>query len=185
GSFLFLAGLSLWLAHGSGLRWHDFLRRLGLLCVAAVGVSVVTYLAMPAIWVRFGILHAIALASILSLPFLRVPWPVTLAVAAGILWLAPALRSPIFDGPGWLWLGLGTTWPMMMDWEPMVPWLAPMLAGVAVGRLGARAGWWPRLAAWRPGPDWLAWPGRHSLAIYLIHQPVIVGAMMAWIWFIP
>ncbi|MEM7488540.1 MAG: heparan-alpha-glucosaminide N-acetyltransferase [Pseudomonadota bacterium] len=181
GSFLFLAGLSLWLAHGGGIRWGGFLKRLGILMAAALAVSLGTYLAMPALWVRFGILHSIALASVLSLPFLRVPWWATLAVAAAILWLGPQLRSEAFDGVWWLWLGLGTTGPPMMDWEPMVPWLAPMLAGVAVGRLGSQAGWWMRLARWR-GPDWLAWPGRHSLAIYLVHQPVIIGAMMAWIW---
>ncbi|MEM8850124.1 MAG: heparan-alpha-glucosaminide N-acetyltransferase [Pseudomonadota bacterium] len=182
GSFLFLAGLSLWLAHGGGIRWRGFLRRLGLLVAAALGVSIATYLVMPQLWVRFGILHAIALASVLALPFLKVPWWVTLAMAALVLFWAPGLRSEAFDGAWWLWLGLGTTAPPMMDWEPMVPWLAPMLAGVAAGRLGAQLGWWKRMKHWPDGPTWLAWPGRHSLAIYLVHQPVIIGGMLGWIW---
>lgn len=183
-SFLFLAGLSLWLAHGGGIRWRGYLRRLGVLVLAALGVSAATYLAMQQIWVRFGILHSIALASVLSLPFLRVPWWGTLGVAAAVLFWAPGLRSEAFNGVWWLWLGLGTTWPSMMDWEPMVPWLAPMLAGVAVGRLGTQFAVWERLARWRTGPDWLAWPGRHSLIIYLVHQPVIIGAMLGWIWLV-
>lgn len=182
GSFLFLAGLSLWLAHGDGVQWRGYLRRLSILVVAAIGVSVVTYFATPQIWVRFGILHSIALASVLSLPFLWAPWWVTLATAGAVLALAPGLQSEAFNGVWLLWLGLGTTWPPMMDWEPMVPWLAPMLAGVALGRLGSSLDWWIRLADWQAGPDWLAWPGRHSLAIYLIHQPVIIGGMLAWIW---
>jgi uncharacterized membrane protein len=62
----------------------------------------------------------------------------------------------------------------------MVPWLAPMLAGVAMGRLGSSQGWWTALAALR-GPGWLAWPGRHSLVIYLVHQPILIGTMLAWI----
>ena len=36
-----------------------------------------------------------------------------------------------------------------------------------------------RLAAWRP-PRWtrpLSWGGRHSLAFYLIHQPVLIGCV--------
>jgi uncharacterized membrane protein len=181
GSFLFLAGLSLWLGHGpGGVRWGAFGRRLGVLVLAAALVSAATYVAMPGQWVRFGILHSIALASVLALPFLRVPWGATLAVAATILVYGPTLRSEAFDGAWLLWLGLGTSRPPMMDWEPMVPWLAPMLAGVAMGRLGTRMGWWRRLAGWR-GPGWLAWPGRHSLVIYLVHQPVLIGVLMAWI----
>jgi uncharacterized membrane protein len=181
GSFLALAGLSLWLAHGRGIAWSGFLRRLATLAAAATLVSLATWIAMPGQWVRFGILHSIALCSVLALPFLKLPWWIGAGSAAAILWLAPMLRTPALDGALWLWSGLGTAPPPMMDWEPVVPWLAPMLAGVALGRLGATRGWWARLAGAAQGPDWLAWPGRHSLAIYLVHQPVLIGGMMAWV----
>jgi uncharacterized membrane protein len=181
GSFLFLAGLSLWLGHGDGLRWRGFARRLAVLVTAAAVVSLATRIAVPEAWVRFGILHAIALASVLCLPFLRLPPWATLGAAGLVLFALPSFRSAAWDGAWLLWLGLGETVPPMIDWEPMVPWLAPALAGVAAGRLGSKRGWWDRLARLR-GPAWLGWPGRHSLAIYLLHQPVIIGGMLAWIW---
>lgn len=185
GSFVFLAGLSLWLAHGRTIRWRAFGRRLGLLVLAAGAVSLGTWLFAPAVWVRFGILHSIALCSVLSLPFLKAPWWISAATGAAILWWGPSLDLRAFDGAGWVWTGLSRTVPPMMDWEPVVPWLAPMLLGVAVGRLGTAVSLWPRLAVRPRDPGRvahaLALPGRHSLAVYLIHQPLIVGAILAWI----
>lgn len=184
-SFLFLAGLSLWLGHGSGLRRRPFAKRLAQLVVAAACVSVVTYFAVPAAWVRFGILHSIALASVIGLLVLRAHFAVTWAAAAATLLLLPRLEGPAFDGALWLWTGLGTTIPPMIDYEPMVPWLAPLLLGLGFGQAGGA-----RLLAWGPAHPgkWarrLAWPGRHALTIYLLHQPILIGGMVAaiWVWF--
>lgn len=186
GSFLFLAGLSLWLAHGGGIRWRGYLQRLALLIGAAAAVSVATYLAVPGAWIRFGILHAIAAGSVVSLAFLVVPWPVTAALAGAILWWGPGLALPAFDAPWLIWTGLGTRTPFMMDYEPLVPWLAPMLLGVVAGRIGTTLGVWRSLAEVpaRPGrvAAALAWPGRHSLAVYLIHQPVLLALIWCGAW---
>jgi uncharacterized membrane protein len=185
GSFVFLAGVSLWLAHGEGLRPRAFLRRLGLLVAAAAAVSLATHLFAPAMWVRFGILHSIALGSVLALPFLRVAWPVTAAAAAALIWFAPDMRSSAFDGAWWLWSGLGTAPPPMMDYEPIVPWLAPMLRGVAFARAAGPDFW---AAARARGADRsplvrrLAWPGRHSLSVYLAHQPILIVLILAGAW---
>lgn len=181
-AFLFLAGLSLWLACGRGIRWHGFLRRLAMLVAAAAGVSLATWLAVPEAWVRFGILHSIALASLLSLPFLRAPWWGTAAAAGAVLFLLPMLRDPAFDGAWLLWSGLGTAPPLMIDYEPMIPWLAPMLAGLAFGQAGGA-----RLLHWGDGQSGplaraLAWPGRHALALYLVHQPVLIALISAGAW---
>ncbi|WP_371155296.1 DUF1624 domain-containing protein [Jannaschia sp. 2305UL9-9] len=188
GSFLFLAGLSLWLAHGRGIRWRGFLGRLGWLVAAAAGVSLVTWVAMPTIWVRFGILHSIALSSVVSLAFLRLPWWITAICAGAILWFGPSLSSGAFDAPTWIWTGLGTVTPPMMDYEPLIPWLAPMLLGVAAGRLGTATGVWTWLTHWpAPKRPWhlaVARPGQHSLLIYLVHQPVLIALITAgaWLW---
>jgi uncharacterized membrane protein len=181
GSFLFLAGLGLWLGHGDGIRWRAYLRRLGLLAAAAAAVSAATYVAVPGAWVRFGILHSIAACSVAALAALRLPWWATAAAGAALLVWGPGLGFPALDGPLWIWTGLGTFAPPMIDYEPVVPWLAPMLLGVAAGRLGSRVGLWERLAGLGAG-RLLPWAGRHSLAIYLIHQPVLMGGIMGWLW---
>ncbi|CUH40308.1 putative membrane protein [Jannaschia seosinensis] len=183
-SFLFLAGLSLWLAHGRRFRARGYLKRLGILILAASGVSVATRLAVPEAWVRFGILHSIALAGLFGLLFLRMPFWVTGAAAIAILWLGPTLRDPAFNEWWWLWSGLGTSVPVMIDYEPMVPFLAPLLLGLAFGQAGGASwlGWGPARPGWLA--EALAWPGRHALSLYLIHQPVLIATIWAgtWIW---
>jgi uncharacterized membrane protein len=77
GSFLFLAGVSLWLGHGAGIRWRGFWRRFVKVAGAAAVISLATWVAMGDVFIFFGILHAITAASLLGLLFLRVP------VAAG------------------------------------------------------------------------------------------------------
>ncbi len=184
GSFLFLSGVSLFLAHGRGLRWAKFSRRIGVVGLAALAVTAATYAAMPQSFVFFGILHAIVVANCVGLVFVRAPVALTLVVAASAFAAPHYLRSDIFNAPWALWIGLSTSVPRTLDYLPILPWLAPCLAGIATaqalrtsGRLeqylrGARA----------PGRigKLVAWPGRHSLAIYLVHQPILLGLL--WLW---
>jgi uncharacterized membrane protein len=181
GSFLFLAGVSLWLAHGRRLRWGSFLRRLCVIAAAAALVTAATWAAMPQAFIFYGILHSIAVASVAGLAFLRLPAALTLAVAAAVFALPWLWQSPAFNAPWLVWTGLGTEVPRTLDFEPLFPWLAPFLAGLALARLADRAGLRARLAALPANATRaaraLAWPGRHSLAIYLIHQPVLIGLL--------
>ena len=178
GSFLFLAGVSLWLAHGQGIRWPGFLRRLAMLVAAAGLVTLATWVALPWGFVHFGILHSIAVCSVIGLAFLRLPAAVTLLAAAGAVALAYVGPFPTFDTPWLWWTGLAPYVRPSIDFEPVFPWLAPLLAGIASARIADRAGLWERTAGWRgPVLRALGWPGRHSLAIYLIHQPVLIGGL--------
>ncbi len=83
GTFLFLAGFSLALRHAEGFAAAAFFRRLAIVAGCAAAVSAATLFAMPQAPVYFGILHCIASASLLALPFLR--WPALVAAAAGAL----------------------------------------------------------------------------------------------------
>ena len=173
GSFLFLSGVSLWLAHGLGIRWPAFWTRFAKIAAGAVLVTLASIWFVPGGTILFGILHAIAAASLLGLIALRLPWPVTLVLAAAIFAAAWGPRLPAFD-PLWLvWTGLAETRPMMGDYVPLVPWAAPALAGIAAAKA-------LRLDLWRGTPPTrltraLGFPGRHSLVIYLIHQPILFG----------
>ena len=179
GTFLFLVGVGLWLGHGRGVRWEAFGRRLLLVVLGAGLVSLGTYFAVPQAWVRYGILHSIAVSSVLALAFLRMPAILTLLAGIGALLLP---RAVAFDAPWLFWTGLARPVPPQVDFEPVFPWIAPVLFGLAAAKAAARAGWIDRLRDPSP-PAWmdrLAWPGRHSLAIYLVHQPVLVGLILGW-----
>lgn len=181
-SFLFLVGVSLVLAHGKGIRWSGFARRLAMVAAAAAAISVATYLAMPGGFIFFGILHQIALASLLGLAFLRLPAPFTLVVAIAVIAAPNVLRSSFFDHPAWWWTGLGSVRPRSNDYVPLFPWFGAVLAGIGLANIAQSQGFFARLAAFRPGA-WsqpLQFAGRHSLAFYLIHQPVLIACIWAF-----
>lgn len=183
-SFLFLAGVSLWLAHGRGVVWRGLARRMAMLGGAAGLISVATWVAMPDRYVFFGILHSILFGSLAGLLVLRLPVVVLAGAAAAVFWAAGSVALPLFDLPALQWVGLGTAWPLTVDYVPVFPWFGAVLAGIAVAKAAEGAGLWER---WRagapPGPvaRALAWPGRHSLLIYLLHQPVLIGGIWVWL----
>jgi uncharacterized membrane protein len=179
GSFLFLAGVSLVLAHGEGIRRRAFAKRLAQIAAAAAAITLVTYVAFPQSYIFFGILHCIALSSLLALPFLRAPWPLVL-IGAGIVLAAPHMVDhAIFERPILAFLGLGDRVPVTNDYVPIFPWFGAVLAGVGVARAalpvlrGPLALW---SAAGRPSRG-LRWAGRHSLVVYLVHQPILLALL--------
>lgn len=179
GGFLALAGASLWLAHGQGIRWPSFWRRWLTLAAAAALVSLATWLAMPEVWVFFGILHAIALFSLFGLACLRLPGIAVLALGLGIIFASPHLAQALqWNAAPLRFLGLGTTPSSTVDFEPVFPWFGPFLIGLGLARLAEPLR--PALSR-LSGPAWLAWPGRHSLAIYLLHQPLLIGLLQLWL----
>lgn len=186
-SFLFLAGVSLFLAHRNGIRWRGFLRRLAMVGGAALAISAATYFATPDSFIFFGILHEIALASLLGLAFMRLPALVTLAVAAAVIAAPHFLRSPFFDNPAWWWTGLSSISPRSNDYVPVFPWFGAVLIGMATAKLAAGSGFLDRLGRWEPG-RWsnpARFAGRHSLAVYLVHQPVLIGILWVFAQFNP
>ena len=185
-SFLFLVGVSLVLAHGSGIRWQGFGRRLAMIVAAALAITAATWFVTPGSFIFFGILHHIALASVLGLAFLRFPaW--ALALAAVLVAAAPQfLHLPALDHPWLWWIGLSAITPRSNDYVPLFPWFGAVLAGMAAARFATDLGLLARLggrlpqAAARP----LVRIGQHSLAFYLIHQPVLIACiwLFAQVW---
>ena len=183
-SFLFLVGVSLVLAHWPTFRARGFLYRLGLVAGAAACISAATYVFMPDAFIFYGILHAIAVASVLGLAFLRLPPLVTLAAAVAVIALPQFFRAEIFSSPLLVWTGLAPVAPRSNDFVPLFPWFGAVLVGIATARVAESAGWFNRLARWQPAPGgWLrrfGFIGRHSLAFYLLHQPVLITIVWAW-----
>ncbi|RYH06413.1 heparan-alpha-glucosaminide N-acetyltransferase [Tropicimonas sp. IMCC6043] len=174
GSFLFFAGVSLVLAHRSGIKWRSFLRRSAVIALAALAVSVGTFAFAPNAFVYFGILHAITVARFAGLAFLRLPSGITAAVAGLVFVLPHYVQSAAFDTRWLAWIGFSLNRPLALDFEPVFPWLAPCLLGIAATRVALRKGVLHRLArrgrSAGPLARALGWAGRNSLVIYLLHQ---------------
>jgi uncharacterized membrane protein len=181
GSFMLLVGVSLALAHRGFVRWQPLSTRLIIIVGAALAISLVSKLAFPDRFIYFGILHAIAFASIVGALLLRYSPAVIAAAGILILVLPSVAESPLFDERSLAWIGFSAHPPPSNDYVPVFPWVGVTLIGLAITKaaIGLSVDRWIRdhepkgivVAA-------MAWMGRHSLAIYLIHQPVLLGLLV-------
>jgi uncharacterized membrane protein len=173
-AFLLLAGASLTLAHGNGIGWRGFWRREAILVAAALAVSAGTWALFQSAFAWFGVLHLIALGSLIALPFVSAPLWAGILAAIALLALPALYSSALFDPPWLDWLGFFVTTPETADLVPVFPWAGVMLIGVLGMRLLREAPaftWTSRSIAARG----LARLGRWSLILYLVHQPVLFG----------
>ncbi|MDO8206255.1 MAG: heparan-alpha-glucosaminide N-acetyltransferase [Gallionella sp.] len=173
--FLLLVGISLVL-NVQRADAASFWRRQAKLLAACIAVTLGSYLMFPRSFIFFGILHFILLASLLGRLCVRFHY-INLLGALLVLLAGIFYSNPLFNAPALQWLGFMTYKPFTEDYVPFFPWFGVVLAGILLGRLMiAKSAWFigHQPANWaRP----LALAGRHSLVIYLLHQPVLLGIL--------
>jgi uncharacterized membrane protein len=178
-SFLALVGVSLAVTAQQGIRTPAYGKRLALIAVCAVVVSASSYLMFPASWIYFGVLHFIFVAGIVGLAFVRLHWT-NLIVGVALVAAGLVFAFPLFD-QSWLnWIGLMTRKPVTEDYVPLLPWFGVVLVGLFVGKqvlTGRNSGWLRRWRGSAPVNRLFRWLGRHSLAVYMLHQPVLIGVL--------
>lgn len=176
GSFILLAGLSLLLAENAGHGASSKVKRIAKISIAAIAVSIATYFVFPESFVYFGILHHIALASLLAWPLLRMNSVVLATIAIAVV---AANQSFAFEfaNTHWLaWIGISQEIPATNDYVPLVPWFSVFLVGMILGKEIVSQDGVSRIL--KQIPAWttpLIWMGRRSLPIYLLHQPILFG----------
>jgi uncharacterized membrane protein len=189
-SFVFLVGVSLALRDDGGEErgstgWFDraFVRRWLQVAAAAVLVTAGSMLLFPERYIYFGVLHFVAVALWLCRRAPRRP-VVACALGVAILVIGNVVATPSFDPRVVDWIGFAATKPPTEDYVPLFPWLGVVLIGCGLGGQWTRRGvklWSPVATAWTalPSPLSRAWAamGRRSLTIYLVHQPILLGAM--------
>lgn len=179
-TFMLLVGASLILAHGKGIRWRPFLKRLGFLVVAALLVTAGTYWMFPEYFVFFGVLHAIALFSVLALPLLGLDGRVILGLGVAVVAASFAYQDPAFTERSLAWIGFWPVSPPTSDVVPIFPWFGVVVIGMGLMQIALDMGFADRLRAIRSNESalrGLAFLGRWSLLIYLLHQPLIIGVL--------
>jgi uncharacterized membrane protein len=178
-SFLLLIGISLALANQNEIRWSAVWRRFGQIVVCAALVSIGSYLMLPKSWIWFGVLHHAAVASLLGLAFLRLEWA-NLVLGIALVLFGATVKIPLFDAPIFQWLGLMTHKPFATeDYAPILPWFGIVLMGIFLGKRFL-SGEFAHFKGWRPESGalrGLTFAGRHSLILYMVHQPILVGLL--------
>jgi uncharacterized membrane protein len=180
-TFMFLVGVGLVLGHGDGMRWRAFWRRWLFVAAGALIITVSTWFTFPESFVYFGVLHAIALTSLLALPFLFTPVWLTAIIAVAVIGVHFVYADPLFNEKAFSWLGFWVVPPPANDLVPVFPWFGVVLLGVVAMRLVRLTGFDKRLAIVQPQARLariLGWMGRWSLPIYLVHQPLLLAVLM-------
>jgi uncharacterized membrane protein len=174
GTFMLLAGVSLVLAQRRPDARVAFVRHLAQVAGAALLVTLASFVAFPATFIRFGVLHAIAVSLLIARPL--VAWPrVALVAGLAVIIAGVSFAHPAFDRDPLGFIGFMTHKPATEDYVPLFPWTGVLLVGIAVGHaLAPRLG---RLAPLARLPRALATMGRHGLIVYLLHQPVLVALL--------
>ena len=190
-SFIALSGVSVVLSYNralsmrgsaDGLAWKIARRGLHILGIGLIFSLIMRVAGRPPI--DFGVLHLIGTSIICSIPFLRNRW-LTLAVAAVLYALSYLLKFMAVQAPaGVSWLvplGIEPPGYYYSDYFPFPHWFAVFLIGVFVCNVfyagGERRLPLPNIGAVFPFPV-LQFLGRHSLAIYVIHQPLLIGLLL-------
>lgn len=175
-AFLFAVGLSCASRADRAFSARAEARIFGRLLLVALGLSVATYPLLRERPIYFGILHSIAFVRPLTALAIRARLPLLLGAALLLPAGAAFLISPHPVG-ALFWLAQTDAFPMA-DYYPLLPWIGFPLIGAWVG-LRNRPPETLRAAGPPPGgvTRATAWLGRHSLAIYLAHQPAIIGIL--------
>lgn len=167
---------------------------------AGVAVTAGTWLFMPSERILFGVLYLLGLSGLIQCGVWALwgrlgyrPFPAWLGLALSLgafilfrdvpkgwigfegLRLCP-LPEALYSVGGLAVLGFPGPGFWSSDYFPLVPWFFLYLGGYFLWRLiGPRSKVMARL---KPGVGPLAFVGRHSLIIYLLHQPILMGIFL-------
>ena len=137
----------------------------------------------------FGVLHCIGLSIILSIPFLK--FRCYNLIIANIIILAGLIIGQFsIENPTIIHIAIGlhqtNIYSHTVDYFPLLPWFGGCLFGIALGDFlykGNRRKFnLPDISKYKP-VTMFSWLGQHSLVIYLLHQPIIAGALSIFIFF--
>lgn len=175
--FFIVSGISSTLASLPNVRWLAFSKRVGQVAGSATLITVVTYFIYPDSWIYFGVLHFLALSMCLVLPFSKMP---KVALALGISFFV------LFNTTHWFNLEFLFNWlqPVLylpsgtQDLTRFIPWFGMILIGSYLAHNAI-----PLFISISKHPYFthgksakmMLFVGKHSLKIYLIHQPLLYG----------
>jgi len=166
--FVGISGVSYFLAHRLEYDFTKTSGRTKRLIFWAFVITIITYIFEPSAYVRFGVLHLLALASIVAFPVARKP---EFALGIGLI----LLIIPLSSNSNLVWLGLRETGFIAVDYFPLNPWLGIFFIGLALASRIYPEGKPLTEIQW---PERWLWFGRNTLTIYVIHQPILIGLLV-------
>lgn len=172
--FLILSGVCVTLGSRS-------VRRGLIVFFCGMGITLVTYgmyllkMADVGILIYFGVLHCLGICMMLWPVFKKLPWPALLILGIAFVALGFWFRDFQLETK-WL-MPLGLVWENFRssDYFPLFPNLGYFLLGATIGRTvyAKKQTLLPNVDPNRGILKFLQGCGKHSLTIYLVHQPIL------------
>lgn len=163
--FMTISGISVCLGRSS------FKRGLKVLA-AALLVTLASYIFDNDYFIIFGILHFLGLCMLLSGFLKKLPWYVLITAAAAIAVFGYTFPLDNFSNNYFIILGFRKPSFVSSDYYPLLPYMGIFMFGIVLGKTLYREK--KSLLRPLPGHKILSLAGRHTLPIYLVHQPVIL-----------
>ena len=185
--FIIVSGISFKLASLSDKFRTKFLKRIGILLLICLLITLITILLDSTSYIFFGIIHLMVACSLIGYLLSRIKHNYLLFVIF-ILSLTPSIGKIKYDLPNYLsWLGVSQEVPITNDFYPLFPWVSFYLFGLWV---------YHPLRSYIPDQNksihvsyykfgfiykGLQFLGRTSLAIYILHQPIFFSLFLIFI----
>jgi len=164
--FIFLAGIS------SGFSKNTVKRGIKILIFAML-ITLVTYIFFREQYIRFGILHLLGTSMVLF-PLLKKMNNILLFISAVFIVLtAISIKSILVDTSLLLPFGVMYRGFVTLDYYPISPYLSVFILGILAYKMYYYKG--QSIFKFHYKNEYLSMISKSSLAIYLIHQPVLVG----------
>lgn len=165
--FIITAGISSTLSKNN-------LKRGIIIFLFGIAITLVTFIFSPNYFVKFGILHFLGLSIILYTFIRKLNYKLLFTFSIASIYIGNTLSMKVVETSYLFPLGLANSRFSSMDYYPLLPWFGIFLSGVILGKHAYqnKRGGNPPLVC-KP----LAYLGKHSLSIYLIHQPILLGLL--------
>lgn len=165
--FLLGVGMSSYLAYSKKIDWKKVAVRSIKLAAVSLLISIGSYLVFPQEWIYFGVIHFILVATLVSLAFLKTP---SLSLILGLGIIGSYLLGYFHLDPLLSYSMEHLSLPhYTVDVVSFTPWFGVVLIGIFLMHhklFGLRVK--ESKTALR-----IAFLGKHSLLIYLVHQPIL------------
>lgn len=137
--------------------------------------------------IQFGVLHLLGVCMLLYALYRHLPTWLIAVLGAAIVVLGYWFQTFLIENPYMFFLGLRAPGFSAGDYFPLFPHLGWFMLGTVLGRTAyrQRRSLLPNFPAHAAPIRFLSACGRHSLWIYLAHQPVVYGVLMLVMALIP
>lgn len=168
--FMVLAGIS------SSLSGSNLKRGLKLLGISLL-ITLGTHLYDPALGIKFGIIHFLAVCVLLSPWLMKLNNILLLLLAALMVYLGQLIPYIRVTHDYLFVFGLSTPAFTSSDYYPLIPWIAVFILGLVLGKTLYKER--KSLVPFTLPDNAVSFIGRHTLSIYLLHQQAILLVLVA------